>query len=416
MTGDPRLLTRVALRNYKSIAACDVSPAQLCFLVGPNGSGKSNFLDALRFVRDSLRHSLDHALRNRGGIGDVRRRSGGHPTNFGIRLELALDESRCHYAFVVGAKKNAGFEVQAEECLVVADNASVERRAGSGRRCEDSKYYKVERGEVKKSTLGVVSPAAASDRLYLVNVSGDDSFRAVYDALSTTGFYSLSPQHIRELQLPDPGELLNRHGSNIASVLSTLSARSPDCKRRIEEYLEAVVPGITGVRRKVLGSRETLEFRQQVRGARYPWRFEANSMSDGTLRAFGVLVAVFQGAGNGSTMPKLVGIEEPELALHPAAAGVLIDSLRDASAHVQILVTSHSTDLLDDDEVPAESILAFRAEHGESRAGPLDEAGRSVLRDRLFTAGELLRLDQIDPDPVLSKSKPRQIRLFGPGP
>ena len=78
-------------------------------------------------------------------------------------------------------------------------------------------------------------------------------------------------------------------------------------------------------------------------------------------------------------------------------------------------MTSHSTDLLDD-EVPAESILAFRAEHGESRAGPLDEAGRSVLRDRLFTAGELLRLDQLDPDPALSKRKPRQIRLFGPGP
>ena len=40
---DRRLLTRVVLRNYKSIAACDVSPAQLSFLVGPNGAGKSNF-------------------------------------------------------------------------------------------------------------------------------------------------------------------------------------------------------------------------------------------------------------------------------------------------------------------------------------------------------------------------------------
>ena len=64
---DRRLLTRVKLRNYKSIAACDVAPAQLSFLVGPNGSGKSNFLDALRFIADSLRFSIDHALRDRGG-------------------------------------------------------------------------------------------------------------------------------------------------------------------------------------------------------------------------------------------------------------------------------------------------------------------------------------------------------------
>ncbi|MBI3797973.1 MAG: hypothetical protein HY268_13535 [Deltaproteobacteria bacterium] len=40
-------LTRVVLRNYKSIAACDVRLHLLVFLVGPNGAGESNFLDAL---------------------------------------------------------------------------------------------------------------------------------------------------------------------------------------------------------------------------------------------------------------------------------------------------------------------------------------------------------------------------------
>ena len=72
-------LTRVTIRNYKSIAACKVDLSQLMFLVGPNGSGKSNFLDAIRFVADALRTSLDHALRDRGTIKEVRRRSGGHP-------------------------------------------------------------------------------------------------------------------------------------------------------------------------------------------------------------------------------------------------------------------------------------------------------------------------------------------------
>ena len=238
-------------------------------------------------------------------------------------------------------------------------------------------------------------------------------FRRVYEALSTLGFYSLNPQEIRQPQPPDPGELLNRDGSNIASVLANLSSRSPEAQRRVEDYLAAVVPGIDGVSRKMAGSGETLEFRQEVRGAQHPWKFEANSMSDGTLRALGILVAVFQGTGNGRGMPGLVGIEEPEVALHPAAAGVLIDSLRDAAEHLQILVTSHSPDLLDDEDVPAESILAFRAEHGESRIGPLDETGCSALKDRLFTAGELLRLDQLQPDPVASKPKPSQARLFG---
>jgi predicted ATPase len=40
-------LTKVVLRNYKSIVACDVQLYPLMFLVGPNGAGKRNFLDAL---------------------------------------------------------------------------------------------------------------------------------------------------------------------------------------------------------------------------------------------------------------------------------------------------------------------------------------------------------------------------------
>ena len=100
------------------------------------------------------------------------------------------------------------------------------------------------------------------------------------------------------MQQTDPGDLLKRDGSNAASVLSTLGSRSPDVKKRVEEYLSKVVPGVAGVHRRPIGPRETLEFRQEVRGAQHPWRFFASNMSDGTLRAFGVLLALFQVAGN----------------------------------------------------------------------------------------------------------------------
>lgn len=400
MTADRRLMTRVVLRNYKSIAACDVSPAQLSFLVGPNGSGKSNFLDAIRFVADALRFSIDHALRDRGGMSEVRRRSGGHPTHFGIRVSFELAESRGHYAFTVGARPRGGFEIQREECYVA-------HRSGDG-----AQFYELERGHVLRSTLSP-PPAAAVDRLYLVAVSGSSAFRPVYDALSRTGFYNLNPAAIRDLQPPDPGDLLKRDGSNAASVLSNLAMRSPRFKARIEEYLGEVVPGLTAVARRLIGPREALEFRQVVRGAQHPWRFFASNMSDGTLRAFGVLLALFQGAGDDGSIRRLVAIEEPEAALHPAAAGVLIDGLHEAAGHAQVLVTSHSPDLLDHPDISDDSVLAVVAEDGETRIGPLDTVGRSALREHLFTAGELLRMNQLDPDPAISNLKPNQLDLFG---
>ena len=58
---------------------------------------------------------------------------------------------------------------------------------------------------------------------------------------------------------------------------------------------EAVEPGADvgdGVDRIEIGPKETLQFSQDVKGAKYPWRFLAANMSDGTLRALGVLVAL----------------------------------------------------------------------------------------------------------------------------
>ncbi|MBM3745344.1 MAG: chromosome segregation protein SMC [Acidobacteria bacterium] len=398
---DSTFLTRVVLKNYKSIAACDVRLGPLMFLVGPNGSGKSNFLDALRFTADALRRSLDHALRDRGGISEVRRRSGGHPTHFTVRLEYALPGGVSgYYAYRIGARPQGGYEVQTEECVLLGLEAS----PGSAR-------YRVERGQVTACTVKGGPPASA-DRLYLVNAAGLLEFRPVYDALSRMGFYNLNPDRIRDMQPADAGELLARDGSNLTSVLSKLGKHAPETKCRIEEYLGKVVPGVRGVDVRAIGARETLEFRQEVSGAKDPWRFFAANMSDGTLRALGVLVSVFQSANGGAASVPVVGIEEPEVALHPAAAGVLLDILRDASQYTQIVITSHSGDLLDDEDIPTESILAVHAQDGNTLIAPVDEAGRKALGDRLYTVGELLRLDQLRPDPSARLSS-RQLRLFG---
>jgi predicted ATPase len=399
----PTFLTRVALKNYKSIAACDVKFGPLTFLVGPNGAGKSNFLDALRFVADSLRTPLEHALRDRGGINDVRRRSGGHPNHFGLRLSFTLPSGEGgHYAFRIGARPQGGFEVQNEECKIHSANM-----------LGPIHHFRIKSGNVIESSQPS-PPAASIDRLYLVNVSGLPAFRQLYEALSRMGFYNLNPDRIRDLQSPDAGELLARDGSNITSVLDQLKKHNPGRKQRIEEYLSKVVPGVHGVDViKIVGPRETLEFRQQVAGSKDPWRFLAANMSDGTVRALGILVALFQTGNGASVQVPLVGIEEPEIALHPAAAGLLRDGLREASRSTQVIVTSHSPDLLDDEQIDTDSLLSVYAESGSTHIAALDQAGRTALLRRLYTPGELLRMGQIRPDPEWAPEKiEKQLRLF----
>jgi predicted ATPase len=119
-------------------------------------------------------------------------------------------------------------------------------------------------------------------------------------------------------------------------------------------------------------------------------------MSDGTLRALGILVAVSQRAGKDYPV-SLVGIEEPETALHPAAAGALMDALGEASSHTQILATTHSPDLLDQVDLETDSLLAVVLQEGVTRVAPIDPASREAIRTHLYTPGELLRLDQLEP-------------------
>jgi len=397
----PVLITRVVLKNYKSIATCSVPLRSLVFLVGKNGSGKSNFMDALRLVSESLNTSLDHALRERGGINEVRRRSAGHPTHFGIRLEFKLPDSTCgYYAFRVGAKPKGGFEVQREECRIHA--------------LPEDKFYVVKSGQVEDSNPRPLPPAA-DDRLFLVAASSLAEFRPLYDCLTRMGFYNLNPDEIRDVQPPDSGEVLLRDGRNLASVLNLMGTQNPSAKALVVELLSKVVPGVLDVTVRHVGKNETLEFRQKVGENQSPWRFMAENMSDGTLRALGVLTALFQ-SSNGMTSRRvpLVGIEEPEVALHPGAADVLRDGLKAASRHTQVLVTSHSPDLLDDDSVSDENILAVENRNGDTHIGPVDAAGRSAIQDRLFTAGELLRLNQLTPDQEeVEKTPARQGELFG---
>ena len=395
-------ITRVVLKNYKSIAACDVRLGPLTFLVGRNGSGKSNFLDALRFVADGLNTSLDHAIRDRGGINDVCRRSRGHPNHFSIRLEFTLPEDFTgHYAFQIRKRSPGGYEVQTEECSI------------QNERCQTpEEYFRIDNGVVTDTSMKV-APAAATDRLYLVNASGLPEFRPVYDAFSWMGFYNFNPDKIRDLQDPDPGDLLLRDGSNLTSVFAQLS---PIAKQDIEEYLAIIVPGVRGVEIEKFGGKETLAFRQDVAGDKHPWRFLASNMSDGTLRLLGILVALFQGNHDARKRVPLVGIEEPEIAIYPAMMGALLDEFRYPAYKTQVITTCHSPDLLEDKHLDVDSILAVEAHDGNTVIAPVDEVSRSVVRDKLFTIGELLRCDQLQPDPasIISTEDVKQLRIFGP--
>ncbi len=399
MTGN-YLVKRVVLENYKSIAACDVRLEPLTFLVGPNGSGKSNFLDALSFVADALNHSLGQALQKRGGGAQICHATHLNERSFRIRLEFVLpDGGEGHYDVRVGLPPDRGddarWEVLAEECVAPPI---------SGEDCPT--HYRLHDGWALEANFEGL-PVLARDRLYLVDAAGRADFRRVFDALSNMRFYQIQAGAVEDLGNIYPEQALNPDGGNLVGVLTRLSRYYPLITQRINDYLRVILPGLIQVSAQPISSngenlpsaapKAALVFEQAGPGGAVH-RFWASQMSDGTRRALGILAALLQGMVPNDLRPSLVGIEEPEAQVNPAVMRVLLDAMSEASLSKQVLVTTHSPDLLDDTEVTAEGILAVAMEGGRTLIGPVDEAGRAMVRDSLYTVGELLRIGQLTPE------------------
>lgn len=382
---DKPRLSQVQIRNYKNISEAVINLQSLTALVGPNGAGKSNFVDALSFVADSLNHSIHLAFANRGGIAVVRRKSGGHPTHMGLRLRLNLaDGGWADYAFDIAARPREAFNVARERCIV---------QPFMGARHE----FEVENGAFTREVSGI-RPRLEPDRLALTVISAAPEFRPIFDFLTGIRRYNLRPERLRDLQDPDPGEgmVLLPDGSNAASVLRQIKEEgvaNGHIYERICRLLSQVVPGTTSVQPKSLGQKETLEFRQEVIGQKHPWRFDALNMSDGTLRALGILLAVYQ-----PQPASLIAIEEPESTIHPAAAEILMDILMDGAERSQVLLTTHSPDVLDNKQLSDSQIVLVESVQGVAQITPLTESTRDLVRQRLYTLGELLRRDELKAD------------------
>ena len=156
--------------------------------------------------------------------------------------------------------------------------------------------------------------------------------------------------------------------------------------------LAKVSEGLSKVEYKAAGYKETLQFIMDI-GAKKSLKFDAFNMSDGTLRVLGLLIAVYQPG-----ITSLLGIEEPESTVHPAIMELVVQVLMDASKERQILITTHSPDILDQKELSDEQIRVVSMERGKTLISRVSQSGRQSIREKLYTPGELLRIDELNPD------------------
>ena len=388
-TSSPKLHT-VALTGFRSLASAQIELDNPTFLIGRNGAGKSNLADAFSFVAEAMAAPLLTVFDRRGGYRAVASR-GELPQQphdgLGVTVELrnisVLEKLQATYGFTLQAHGDDGFTVQTEICQVTQEDGSVRgfKRSETGfvsNPAVDVREPAEEHGGM------VLKPAVERDALALPLVAGHYPFREVHDVLSGMRVYKIDPLVLQGPQSPDEGRRLLANGSNAASVLKHLGRHFPEELPNVRDLLAAIVPSMKDVNPTMYGNKLSLEFTQQLNSDDIA--FDAANMSDGTLRALGLITAVFQ-----RPTPPIVVVEEPELTMHPGALGAILDLLRHASERMQVVVTTHSPDLLDARWMEERHLRLLEWEDGKTKVSRISDATRDILAEGVMCAGELLR-------------------------
>ncbi|OLT10148.1 hypothetical protein BJF78_29250 [Pseudonocardia sp. CNS-139] len=171
--------------------------------------------------------------------------------------------------------------------------------------------------------------------------------------------------------------------------MSILELFDRDERAQLIDYIQSIVPGIEGYKIVHLADKLSVAFVQNE-GAQGNREFLAKQMSDGTLRSFAIFVSLLQ-----PVRPQLLVVEEPEVAIHLGALHTLIQILREYSADCQVVITTHSADIVDN--LDLDDIRVVWSEDGASHVSFVAEHSREPVRHGLITPGALLRADALDP-------------------
>jgi predicted ATPase len=373
------VITQLNISNFRSLGEnVELTLGPLTALVGLNGSGKSNAVDALRFLSECLRDGLDTAVSRRGDFMALSRRSSRPISllgelNVGLSVKVTTARGTGQWAFVLGQDDSFELHVLREMAFwQPAAHPEVQHR------------FDVENGNwrVRPDSL---SPALERSSLALPLIAGDSRFHELAAELKNVAIYQIFPNRLREPQKPNPARPMLEHGENWASMLKAMGAAT--WKPDLVAALARIVGDIDDISVDQVGSFLTVLFRH---GEFIGW-FDASQESDGTLRCAGILTALLQ-----SPPLTLTGIEEPELTIHPGAIPVLYDFFRQAARTSQVLLTTHSPELLD--LLDVEEVRVVERKDGVTRIAPLAEEQRDAVKRSLLTPGELMRSEGLRPE------------------
>ncbi len=323
-------LAEITVQGYRSLVDVSLPLRSLTTMIGPNGSGKTALLEVLLLLNRAARGDLAKALAEQGGLGAVL--SQVSEVLDKLKIDLVIDvesehsQSPIHYCFEL-SPSGTGYEIPFERLewkLNPADKPPwyIDFQYGASMSSRVQRLdFGLELGDTLRAyeELGELRDGLFKIQLYS---SLDVGQRAVVRL----------PQSLTPTTRPGP------NGENLYSALYNLRALHKDVHTRIEDVLRIGFPGFERIEFPLVGAGQAtmIWYQKDLTNPLYP-----NQLSEGMLRFLWLTTVLLA-----PDPPPIILLDEPEVSLHPELIKLLAGLLQDASTRSQVIVATHSPDLV----------------------------------------------------------------------
>lgn len=363
------IITRISLTNWKNFQSVDARLGNRVFLVGPNAAGKSNLLDVFRFLRDIVKPGggLAKAISDRGGLTKIRCLAARKDPAVSVEVELktpGTTEPTWLYSISIKQQPRGDrLTVLAKERVLRDGKALLERPVQ-----ED------------------LDDPLRTTQTHLEQLNANREFRQIYDFFGAISYLHLIPQLLRFPEAFTGSDISeDPFGKSFLTRVANTSSKSRQSRlRKIEEALKSAVPHLKNLTQmtddKGMPHLEATYDHWRSLGAKQT----EEQFSDGTLRLIGLLWSLLDSNS-------LLLLEEPELSLNSEIIKripALMQRLQRKRGR-QVIVSTHSYDLLSDASIGGEEVLLLKPEkEGTSAELASDKDEVRVLLDSGLSVAE----------------------------
>ncbi|MBN2012657.1 AAA family ATPase [candidate division KSB1 bacterium] len=367
-------IKKIRVSNFKSFKNMEVELSNFNVLIGSNASGKSNFVQIFRFIRNIINHGLDNAISmDAGSVEYLRNLKIGREEN----LELHISSDEKFGWFGSRTKKKGTIGIRTLEVLY--DFAIAFNRNDNGfyiahdeliHKCEFVMFEEQQKDFQENEAIGtgkiIYSRANGKFQIEIITepqdipLSRDDLFPSFFldeklepkisllqtpfflippmrDIFKNIAIYDFDPKLPKKATSITGKAELEEDGNNLAIVLKNI-LDDKEKKRTLFNLVQNLLPFIKNLDVENYSDKSLLFNLQEKYSEKH--FLPASLISDGTVNITALIVALY------FEMKQMTVIEEPERNLHPYLIAKLIEMMKDASKHKQIIVTTHNPEVV----------------------------------------------------------------------